>query len=747
VVGLADNGIITLDKLAQSIFDSLPTEDSAKLLTSGAIYQALRTISQETEDLYSGLSSVVAQIIQKSLIAGEQISHTVIAGQYVKSDGSIASWSSADIYLYPVIPGNIINVFSGMLRSEAACKYGFYSSSTLSSATAIAVSGTSPDNAYNDTVVVPSGANYIAVTVVSGDTGVSNVAGLADNGIITLDKLAQTIFDSLPTEDSAKLLTSGAIYQAIEDLDLSTPVYEPQSPDSVIDGKYVATGGKVNEYASYKLSVYNVSQGDKVRILRTPANTGAARIYGIYSTRDAALWAQATCLEVSAENLTEGSSEITLTIPANGVCLLVTQYPGANYIPALQKQALVRLTISDFLALQTRVAELESQMSGILPNVNRDFCVELDTDGESLYIAYLKGTTEYTYWFKKCMANNLYTFYRVGYRTVSRNYADTTGIGSGAGITYLNETGSDNIGPLGFVTGGLVGGNHLWNNDTELRVKTAETNSFTIYVKGVQLAAGDKVYTDKVTVKVVNTLYNPSETPTAGQTILTTPASTETVLYEVCKNNIFVSVNQHLVANNNNVLSRYYGMQSMFDTQYYITPRGQFVDWTAAANASFKKQDYPNLNRFIEKNADGYQSAYLIPNKAGAHGLLGENQPIWNYAGTKAYHHIFAPGDFQEATPGLSFTWSGVYTFFKEAIIDNSDALVYEGLINGKPAVFVNAKQACSINIALPEIYANMAIVEVERDTTITTDNEFVDVDGVSIVATGAGSFIFAIDK
>lgn len=712
--------------------------------------QARINIGAADNDNVVNLSSVVAQIIQKSLIAGEQISHTVITGQYVRENGDTGSWGSANIYLYPVTAGNIINVFGGRGGSSAACKYGFYSSSSLSSATAVLVSGKSTDAAYNDIVVVPAGASYIAVTVAyNAPTGVSNVVGLADNGIITLDKLAQSIFDSLPTEDSAKLLTSGAIYQALKDLDLSQVIYETISPDETVNGKWIAAGGEIRELSSYKLNAYNVQPGQKVKIVRTtPFPSAASRIYAIYSTRDSSQWGTANCLDVSAVALGYGDVEIELTIPAGGASLVVVQLPAQDYLPYVQNQVQIRLTITDFLALKARVAELESQMSVVLPIVNRDFCVELDADGESLYIAYLLGTTEYVYWFKECMSNELYTFYRVGYRTVTRNYADTDGISSLSGITLLNSTGSDNIGPLGFNDGGLVGGNHLWNNDTELRVKTAKTDSYTIYVNGKQMVAGDKIYTDKVIVKVVNTLYDPAETPTAGQAILTIPASTETVVYEVSENNIFVSVNQHLADNCNNILNRYYGMQSMFgDSDHpesYITPRGQYTDWQAAANASFIKSSYPDFNRFVEKNSNGYQSTYLLPSKYGLHDKLRNNQKIWDYAGSKAYHHLFFVNDFTEATPGLSFTWSGIYTFFASPIIDNSDALVYSGIINGKQAIFANAKRACTINIPLQD-YTGRAITEVERDTTITTDNAFVDVDGVAFTATGAGSYIFVI--
>ena len=58
-----------------------------------------------------------------------------------------------------------------------------------------------------------------------------------------------------------------------------------------------------------------------------------------------------------------------------------------------------------------------------------------------------KGT-EMCYWFKKCMKNELFTFYRVGYRKVSRNTSSAYAITSDKNIVWLNKTESDNIGPV-----------------------------------------------------------------------------------------------------------------------------------------------------------------------------------------------------------------------------------------------------------------------------------------------------------
>ena len=67
--------------------------------------------------------------------------------------------------------------------------------------------------------------------------------------------------------------------------------------------------------------------------------------------------------------------------------------------------------------------------------------------GGDLYIsAKLDGRTDITYWFRRCMFNELYTFYRVG---ITRNRAALPSTQPEAEpAVLLNSTYSDNIGPF-----------------------------------------------------------------------------------------------------------------------------------------------------------------------------------------------------------------------------------------------------------------------------------------------------------
>lgn len=82
--------------------------------------------------------------------------------------------------------------------------------------------------------------------------------------------------------------------------------------------------------------------------------------------------------------------------------------------------------------------------------------------GEDVYISSMIDDRHViNYWFKKCMANDLFTFYRVSITSDSTN------------TQIVNETYSDNIGPFNILEGGWCGGNHLFLDE-----KTHSRNIF-----------------------------------------------------------------------------------------------------------------------------------------------------------------------------------------------------------------------------------------------------------------------------
>lgn len=362
-----------------------------------------------------------------------------------------------------------------------------------------------------------------------------------------------------------------------------------------------------------------------------------------------------------------------------------------------------------------------------------------ERDGENLYVAYNDGNgTEICYWFTKCMANNLYTFFRVGFRQATTPVPSTTEISSQIGISTINAVYSDNIGPILFTStagqGGTsyVGGNHHYPNETDASIyKTAENVSFNILANGKTVLDGGSGLCSKLSVLVHNTIFDPGYVPEEGSTSLSIPLVDEYVTYGIVKNNIEVDLKHKYASNAQGCVNAYYGMQSMFhDEEYIMTPNGQRTNWYPCADDPLTKSAYPNFNRFIEKNATTgyYQSSYLLTDLGlGKHDKIDDDDFIFIRSWSKCYHNLMSNIDIKG---GEVFQWSGVYTFFNKPIIDDNYLFVYSGVVRGKDVLFVNSKQAFSGSIPLPIDFAHKKISIIENNGFAVNDDGFKNYGG-----------------
>ena len=381
---------------------------------------------------------------------------------------------------------------------------------------------------------------------------------------------------------------------------------------------------------------------------------------------------------------------------------------------------------------------------------SKNMCVEFDANGEDLYVAYIdEYNKEYTYWFKKCMANELYTFYRVGYRNTNRQTPDTININNDSDIKIINATGSDNIGPMA-TQYGWVGGNHHYpdeDSSSHKIYKTAKNEGYEIFVDGRKLVSGNKVYGDNVIIKVHNIIYDPSIAPDEEDDILSVKLSDEYVVYTINKNNIEISLKQAFSDTTDIIITNYYGMQSMFMGETsYMTPNGRYYNWeesTINQSTSFLKSVYPNFNRFIERNTTliTYQSGYLIPSKLGKHEYINDNDFIFTHSSNKMYHHIIS----NKSINGMTLCWSGVYTFFHTPIVDDEYLFVYVGTVNLKDVIFINTKQNFSGNIDLPVQFYMKKYEVIENTGSFIINNDFIDSEGLCIQSSEIGSLIIKI--
>lgn len=585
----------------------------------------------------------------------------------------------------------------------AAKQYGFYSAtSDFSASNALLVGDSMGSSMSSGTteVAVPTGAKRLLLVVYS-------------------DTVTQSA-SSKETESVVEVVN--ALAQDIEDKTTITKI-ETLSPDSTVSGKYIKADGSLADYDGYVAEVFNVEGLEKVFITLSKVSGTASRQYAFY-TSDTTFDASTAALvgpNSGSSSVVSGTTEVN--VPDGAKTVMLINYPGA---------------ISQTASAPIKQG-IKTVVLGLAATEERKMAVKFD--GTDLLVAYLDGTTEYCYRFKKCLANDLFTFYLVGYRSVTRPLPSVEGIINEDGITAINRANSDNIGPISMYPGGYVGGNHLYN-DT---VKTAKTDTFTIFVDGEELSDNDSHYCNTVSVRVVNTLYDPSVAPGEGATILTTPLATETEEYKITENNIQVSVSIQFVNNAPGRISNYYGMQSMCVSETgVLTPNGALASaWSLPSSTSFTKGEYPKFNRFIEKkDTEYYQSTYLIPNKAGNHGQIEDTDPIFVRGSTaKDYHQIAIGG----LVAGRRIVWSGVYTFMRSVIADDANILAYMGIVNGKKCLFVASKQSCTVDIAFPSSLLFAPLSVVEKEGNIETENTFVDVAGVHIDATGTGSLILEI--
>lgn len=269
--------------------------------------------------------------------------------------------------------------------------------------------------------------------------------------------------------------------------------------------------------------------------------------------------------------------------------------------------------------------------------------------------------------FKKCMANDLYTFSSVCIDGVE-----------------VNHTESDNIGPFLVDQKGWTGGNHL-NGERQ----SAHTLSVDIYVDGKKLTEDCRVDGSVLIVEVVNQLLHPSDD---------SDFAIERVVYNVSGNSIEVEAS-HLFQCEPEMIERYYGMQSMFVNEYEtLTPGGEFNVWTTYPVTStgneirITKSSAPEFTTFVEHSKNGYQASHMTRDGIGDHRFVKDDDIIFiGNSWSKTYHKILG---MHPVKKGDRINWHGVYSWFREPIVDNCRTadcdrrFAYGAYIAGQPKVF-----------------------------------------------------------
>lgn len=363
--------------------------------------------------------------------------------------------------------------------------------------------------------------------------------------------------------------------------------------------------------------------------------------------------------------------------------------------------------------------------------------------GENLYIsAKLDAETDILYWFKKCMFNELFTFYRVG--TIANSMPVPTTLPDTSPTSVLNLAYSDNIGPFNITGYGWCGGNHPYLDEV---TRTARNVDYHIYVDGKEIKEDMSALTKEIKITVTNEIMNPSKVDTSGgTTLLNDVLCIETVSYSVYRNNIQVSVSHEFQNESPVTVQMYYGMQSMFEKETHtLTAGGKYTNWTVQKEVStFTKKEYPSFRRFVEKSVNAYQSSYLFADGLGNHEEIADDDIIFiGNSSNKTYHKIIAN---KEHKKGDVIYWSGVYTWFKSPVSNDDDLLCYEGIIDNKKVLFIDCKKSVSKMIQLPDSYIKKTFTIREKSESITIAGNKVTTQGLKIVSDGSGSCVITFN-
>lgn len=351
--------------------------------------------------------------------------------------------------------------------------------------------------------------------------------------------------------------------------------------------------------------------------------------------------------------------------------------------------------------------------------------------GENVYISSrIDKTHEINFWFKKCMANDLFTFYRVSM------------VDASDGITIVNEAYSDNIGPFDILNGGWCGGNHLFSDG---KTKTAETFSVKLYADGRILSSDTTLKAHTVKIEVRNNIFNPlSASEKETKVYFTDTLCIEKAIYIVNNNSIQVDLS-HVYTNTIPVtIVKYYGMQSMFkDEKQLLTPLGKYKYWTAINKTDrFIKKDFPRFNQYIEKSDSCFQSSYLFNRDLGTHSELPDDDVIFiGNSWSKCYHKLIGNA---HRIAGNSDSWSGVYTWLTTPLLNTEFAFAYDGFMDGKQVIFFSNNKKGDFIIPLPEKSKRnkIKIIENKNDIKIKKKNQ-----NINISCNGPGRAIISFEK
>lgn len=227
------------------------------------------------------------------------INHTTIGNSFINSAGNLVEFSSYDVFVYPV--GGISHVkFNVHGAVNDLVLFGFYASNDISSANLVQIGPHPTNNEFTQTVEVPAGSTYLAVTSYRGNqyTEISSVTFVSK-----LDDLDDVVADVAKLKlDVADILAN-----------ITTDVQDSPELSQTISNHFVRhSDGAIIELSSYDVRVFDVQGYKTVRIVVTGAvASDSLAAYAFYSGSPSA----GTVIQIGPGST--ASYDYTLTVPAN----------------------------------------------------------------------------------------------------------------------------------------------------------------------------------------------------------------------------------------------------------------------------------------------------------------------------------------------------------------------------------------------------------------------------------------------
>ena len=188
--------------------------------------------------------------------------------------------------------------------------------------------------------------------------------------------------------------------------------------------------------------------------------------------------------------------------------------------------------------------------------------------GDNLYIsAKMDASTDILYWFKRCLFNEVYTFYRVG--TLPNTDRTPTTRPESEPAEVLNLAYSDNIGPFNIQGGGWCGANHKYMERT---ARTAYNKSFSVTVDGQPLEGDKAVWSRQgITIEAENVILDPTHPykNADNEEELRDELCHEFATYRIFRNNIDVTVRHDFCCKNPVTIAIYYGLECWTNTETF----------------------------------------------------------------------------------------------------------------------------------------------------------------------------------